>query len=78
MTWDISVLKNIETHSKTKVMGNDWYEVSNVPGFSKTKKYCSVIAADRMRPWINIKALNVVSDSESESSSASGHESPVY
>lgn len=49
----------------TKCLGNDRYQISNVPGF-KSRKYETVIAADRMRPWIHIQALDLgKSDSES-------------
>lgn len=51
----------------TRVMGNDRYEITNIPGFTKTKKYCTVVAADRMRPWINVQALNVESDEDTNS-----------
>ena len=43
-----------------EILGNDRYRVTDVPGFSKKgKSYNSVIAADRLRPWINVKALEV-------------------
>lgn len=38
-----------------KTMGNDRYKITNVPGFSNKKRaFETVVAADRMRPWINI------------------------
>lgn len=50
----------------TKYLGNDRYEISNVPGF-KARKYETVIAADRMRPWIHVQTLDL-DKSSSESS----------
>lgn len=53
----------------TKLLGNDRYQISDPPGFSKKRPYDSVVAADRMRPWIHLKALEVNgSSTESESS----------
>lgn len=45
----------------TKVIGNDRYRISNIDGFNnKTKrKYKATVAADRMRPWIHLAALDV-------------------
>lgn len=44
-----------------KVLGNDRYRISDIDGFkSKSKrKYKATVAADRMRPWIHIAALDV-------------------
>ncbi|KAL4713591.1 hypothetical protein ACJJTC_005076 [Scirpophaga incertulas] len=39
------------------------------PGFKiKRKSYESVVSADRIRPWIHVKALDIVSSGQSESS----------
>lgn len=57
----------------TKSLGNDRYEITNVPGFSKSRKYCTVVAADRMRPWINVKALNVHSSSDDTNSESDSY-----
>lgn len=57
--------KFIGPYQVTKILGNDRYQVSNIPGFAKTKKYVTVVSADRMRPWINVKSLNVMSDEDS-------------
>lgn len=53
----------------SNVLGNDRYEICNIPGFAKTKKYSTIVAADRMRPWINIKALDVESDDSVDTAS---------
>lgn len=53
----------------TKSLGNDRYQICNVPGFN-TKKYDSVVASDRMRPWINIQALEINGSSRSSSDSS--------
>lgn len=50
-----------------KCLGNDRYEITNVPGF-KEKKYETVVAADRMRPWINVQALEINNSSSPNSS----------
>lgn len=43
-----------------EVLGNDRYKIADVPGFTKKgKSYSTVIAADRIRPWIHIKALDI-------------------
>lgn len=62
--------KFIGPYKVVKSLGNDRYEITNVPGF-KAKKYESVVAADRMRPWIHIQSLEVNKSSGSESSSDS-------
>lgn len=50
--------KFVGPYKITKSLGNDRYRISNVPGFN-TKKYDSVVAAERMRPWIHIQALEI-------------------
>lgn len=53
----------------SQALGNDRYQVTDIPGFPKRgKPYESVIAFDRVRPWINVKALEV-HDSETSGSS---------
>lgn len=54
-----------------KKLGNDRYNISNVPGFKSARLYNTVIAADRMRPWINIESLNLNNDSNTMASSES-------
>lgn len=42
------------------VLGNDRYKIAEIPGFSTRKnKFESVVAFDRIRPWINIKSSHV-------------------
>lgn len=58
------------------VLGNDRYRIAEIPGFSKRRnKYESVVAHDRIRPWININSPLVEnvepSDNKSDSSSNS-------
>lgn len=53
-----------------KVMGNDRYKITNVPGFNDNKRVIeTVVAADRMRPWININPPVNTEDCLSDSSS---------
>lgn len=52
-----------------KCLGNDRFEIVNIPGFN-TKRYDSIVAADRMRPWIHFQALSLNKSSGSESSSS--------
>lgn len=53
----------------TEVLGNDRYRIAEVPGFiKKVKPYTTVIAADRIRPWIHIKTLDVHGSDDSISS----------
>lgn len=63
--------KFIGPYKVTKCLGNDRYEISNIPGFS-TKKYHSVVAVDRMRPWINIQSLEINRSCDSIGSNSSG------
>lgn len=63
--------KFIGPYKVSKSLGNDRYELTNIPGFNKSKKYLTVVSADRMRPWINVKALNVISEDETQSESDS-------
>ncbi|CAK1597315.1 unnamed protein product [Parnassius mnemosyne] len=43
-----------------EVLGNNRYKITDVPGFSrKGKLYTTVIAVDRIRPWIHIKTLEL-------------------
>lgn len=63
--------KFIGPYKIVEALGNDRYRIADVPGFNRTgKPYKTVIAADRMRPWIHIKALEV---HNSENSSSSEH-----
>lgn len=58
----------------TKVLENDRYEVSSIPGTNITQKnYCNVWAADRIKPWISIH--NVESNDKEVTSSSSDYES---
>lgn len=41
-------------------LGNDRYKIAGIPGFSTNKRsFESVVAADRIRPWININHANI-------------------
>lgn len=52
-----------------EVLGNDRYRITDVPGFiKKGKPYSTVIAVDRIRPWIHVKALEVDNTDKSDSS----------
>lgn len=67
--------KFVGPYKITEVLGNDRYRISDIPGFNKKgKPYNTVIAVDRMRPWIHVKALDVHnSDSSSDSSDRSSN-----
>lgn len=65
--------KFIGPYKIVKVLGNDRYKISNVPGFNKKcKSFETIVAADRMRPWINTcptnSNINKPSDNSRESS----------
>lgn len=50
-----------------RVLGNDRYKIKSIPGFSNMKhKRGSTVAADRMKPWIHIAALQVNDDTETD------------
>ncbi|KAJ2949128.1 hypothetical protein O0L34_g6069 [Tuta absoluta] len=52
--------KFVGPYKITEVLGNDRYRIAEVPGFSKRgKPYNTVIAFDRIRPWIHIKSLEL-------------------
>lgn len=58
--------KFVGPYKVTEVLGNDRYRITDVPGFiKKGKPYKTVIAADRIRPWIHIKALSLHNSDES-------------
>lgn len=60
--------KFVGPYKITEVMGNDRYRITDVPGFiKKGKPYKTVIAADRIRPWIHIKTLEIHNSDESTS-----------
>ncbi|CAH2216556.1 jg25094 [Pararge aegeria aegeria] len=60
--------KFVGPYKVTEVLGNDRYRITDVPGFNKKgKPYKTVIAADRIRPWIHIKALELHSSDETSS-----------
>lgn len=62
--------KFVGPYKITEVLGNDRYRITDVPGFTKKgKPYKTVIAADRIRPWIHIKALELHSSGDSSSES---------
>lgn len=46
--------KFVGPYKVTKKLGNDRYSISNIPGFKAARVYNTVIAADRMRPWIHL------------------------
>lgn len=53
----------------TKVLGKDRYKVAPVPGLNSTKtKRPTTVAADRMKPWIHVAALQVNEDDSDVSS----------
>lgn len=55
----------------TKILGNDRYNVSPIPGLSGTRnKRQTVVAADRMSPWIHIAALELEDDSDNDNRGA--------
>lgn len=61
--------KFIGPYKITEILGNDRYKIADVPGFTKKgKAYTTVIAADRIRQWIHIKALEIDGSHESSSS----------
>lgn len=61
--------KFVGPYKVTEVLGNDRYRIDEVPGFQKRgKPYKTVIAADRIRPWIHIKALELHNSDKSSSS----------
>ncbi|XP_069364889.1 uncharacterized protein [Maniola hyperantus] len=68
--------KFVGPYKVTEVLGNDRYRITDVPGFiKKGKPYKTVIAADRIRPWIHIKALELHSSDQSSSDDAGKSES---
>lgn len=53
-----------------KILGNDRYRVASIPGLKGTRnKRQTTVAADRMRPWVNIAALEVDESNNSDSHS---------
>lgn len=61
--------KFVGPYRVTEVLGNDRYRITDVPGFiKKGKPYSTVIASDRIRPWIHFKALEIHNSDESSSS----------
>lgn len=64
--------KFIGPYKIAKVLGNDRYKLIDIPGFNHKKRFFeTVVAADRIRPWINIKALSSDYDNNSTCSSES-------
>lgn len=61
--------KFIGPYKVIKSLGNDRYKIGTVPGFQQTRLYESVVAADRMRPWIHFKALDVDNNSSDSENS---------
>lgn len=50
-------------------LGNDRYKITDIPGFNRKRKpFESVVAADRVRPWINTKVAEISSESSNNSS----------
>ncbi|KAL4719650.1 hypothetical protein ACJJTC_003777 [Scirpophaga incertulas] len=61
-----------------KVLCNDRYQIANIPGFGKNKrKFESVVASDRIRPWVNINVPNSDKTSDSSSSADSEDDLPL-
>ncbi|KAL4718308.1 hypothetical protein ACJJTC_008649 [Scirpophaga incertulas] len=61
-----------------KVHGNDRYQIANIPGFGKNKrKFESVVASDRIRPWVNINVPNSDKTTDSSSSADSDDDLPL-
>ncbi|XP_026743332.1 uncharacterized protein K02A2.6-like [Trichoplusia ni] len=70
--------KFIGPYKIAEALGNDRYKVVDIPGFSKRKnKFDSVVAVDRIRPWISINMAekNYDVDPVANSSSSSDSES---
>ncbi|KAI5638085.1 hypothetical protein NE865_09206 [Phthorimaea operculella] len=58
-----------------KVLGQDRYQITSVPGFNgNTNKRITTVAADRMMPWVHIAALELNDDTDSNKSSESDDE----
>lgn len=68
------VSKFIGPYTIIKALGNDRYKIADIPGFGKKRSFESVVAADRMRPWINKKFNELESDKSSDESSDSDQE----
>lgn len=61
--------KFVGPYKITEVIGNDRYRITDIPGFNrKGKPYKTVIAADRIRPWIHFKSLELHNSDTSSSS----------
>lgn len=59
-----------------EVLGNDRYKIAEIPGFSNRKhKFESVVAFDRIRPWININSSHVNDNNILSSKSSTSSES---
>lgn len=43
----------------TRVLGQDRYRIASIPGFSTANSRTTTIAAERMRPWVHVAALNL-------------------
>lgn len=64
--------KFIGPYKIVEVLGNDRYKISDIPGFSNKKRlFESVVAVDRIRPWINLN----YNDHESKRSAATSDSS---
>lgn len=50
-----------------KILGNDRYKIGDIPGLKEKKRpFESVVAADRIRPWIQINSEDNVTDSDDD------------
>lgn len=68
--------KFIGPYKIAEVLGNDRYKIVDIPGFSKRKnKFDSVVAVDRIRPWISINMVNKNDDVEPVANSSSSSDS---
>lgn len=58
----------------TKVLENDRYEVSSIPGTKiTTKNYCNIFSADRIKPWISTLYTEPTVDSTSSDTDTGDH-----
>ncbi|KAL0830020.1 hypothetical protein ABMA28_003478 [Loxostege sticticalis] len=64
--------KFIGPYKVVKSLGNDRYQISDIPGFSRKRPYDTVVSVDRMRPWIHLKTLEINSDVNDSTTEESG------
>lgn len=60
--------KFIGPYRIVKILGNDRYKISAIPGFDKKRKlFETVVAADRIRPWINLNMTSPLNSKTKQS-----------